>query len=138
VGVIPAGWHKRRKNAGRSCFKPGSNSIAPMAAVLPALKICMMPVRTPDSLTMRATASVRSCISPEWCVCSVIFPLEDHALIMLRLLTTRNYQSKGFKKGRFRLSGPLGCRPKRLLSLTGNARWASPSTNVTCQFTRQP
>jgi hypothetical protein len=35
--------------------------------VLPRLKICTMPVRTPDSLTMRSTASVRSCISPELC-----------------------------------------------------------------------
>ncbi len=66
------GGTSRRKSAGRSCFKPGSNSMAPMAAVLPTLKICTMPVRTPDSLTIRVTASVRSCISPALCVCSVI------------------------------------------------------------------
>jgi hypothetical protein len=54
--------------------------MAPMAAVLPKLKICTMAVRTPDSLTMRATASgqvVHVRVQRE-------FPLEDHTVFMIQ------------------------------------------------------
>ena len=64
MAVIAAGWNSLSSMAGRSCWRPGSNSTVPMAPVLPTLKMFTSPERMPDSATMRATSLVRSCIWP--------------------------------------------------------------------------
>jgi hypothetical protein len=71
VSVIPARWNKLSQKRRQVLLQARLELDGAIAAVLPTLKICTMPVRTPDSLIMWATASVRSCISPELCVRSV-------------------------------------------------------------------
>ena len=94
VAVVPGfswalsrlGGNRRRKSAGRSTFEPGSSSMAPIAAVLPTLKICTMPVCTPEladnsgdrvGQVVHLAAAVR--VQRQ-------FPLEEHAIIIVRLL----------------------------------------------------
>src|SRR5262245_50251815 len=59
---------RRSRSRGKSSQRPGSNSIVPIAAVLPTTDTCATPAPTPDSRTAPATASVRSTMSRCPCV----------------------------------------------------------------------
>lgn len=65
VAVVAARRDQLVQDLGRSRCSPGSNSMVPTAAVLPTLKMLTVPVRMPAEVTIAATCSVRSCMSPD-------------------------------------------------------------------------
>ena len=72
MAVTAAWWNQLVKNLRQVLLQSWLNSIVPMAAVLPTLKMCAVPVRIPELAITAATLAVMSCMSAWPFVCNEI------------------------------------------------------------------